>query len=1086
MLKKMFSAIASTLVLVSSLAGDGLGFITKPVSFSVLAIDENSTDAIALTEGEYAIPLKYSDVGTWNMDSPELWLNPGNDNSPAHLYPRAILNIEKNDDKYIYNVTIAVESWSLYDVFVPGKQSELTNTTLPSNGTVPSVNNDKLLYKTVFTEDISLNSYFNWDERNEEAKKYGDINVDRYDESLDTAYITFQIDDYTQPIRVFRWYNKQVGAATKSNKLRVGGYTSIFLDYNHAENLIDLNRAIENNSEIFNRIMYASKNTKANSTYLFGQNFSGVLDVKSLITNVLTSKSDDVITAKYYLGLDPDGNYPTNITTPKNKNLDSSKWQQLWALTPDSDESIQGDDSFENIDIQEDGDGKFFELKFNDKYELIFGKYIYCDISDGGISSLAFFSPCLSTYGDEVINLEYTESDGTGISIITDTSHLDSDTILNAEKNDISVINDNFNSSRFDTESAYYIYTVSLKNRVGSTVTPMGKVKVVIDLPKDLNINDYAVCFTQTDGTLATVQDNLFDSYYNSDDCTFTYEFYDWGSNAEVTFAFVKTADRKNIMELLPGVYSVDINLMKHGRRSNASMADEALNHSAYVVISENEDKSLNRTLYFETVPMGFSGVNDLYIGDIYCDDPGSTGTVFEENTTYLQFLTDDNGKLENNCGYDAVTEWACIKRAAILLDDKSYEEDDLCYDMGVCSPIMCALDDFPFQNVNKDDLIPQLVFYNIERTNMTEADVKALFPYDISALTRQVELAKLKIASKKSFSTDSIAKVQKAYDEVLAAFGGTYDPLNKAEISADKLEELGTNLENAIKDLDGITVAGYNAQLDKDVTFDFYLSMNKNNLEAAQDGELTANITKADGSTETVEVGADGKIEFNVAPKEIGQTLKVKIGSYEFTYSVQEYLEKLLWYAENPTEGVEVSEKDAAIAKSLLVYGGYAQDYFVKKDAEANAYVDTERSYANVDNTLPESAENASAFEAPQLGENIKYYGAAVAFDYATDIRLYFTVKDEIENHSFAVNDIAVTPVAVDGGYYIAIENIYANQLGNPFKITVDGTDFRYGVYNYIAAALNATEVKSGALNELQALVKALYQYAELTKSEA
>jgi len=83
-------------------------------------------------------------------------------------------------------------------------------------------------------------------------------------------------------------------------------------------------------------------------------------------------------------------------------------------------------------------------------------------------------------------------------------------------------------------------------------------------------------------------------------------------------------------------------------------------------------------------------------------------------------------------------------------------------------------------------------------------------------------------------------------------------------------------------------------------------------------------------------------------------------------------------------------------------------------------------------------------------------------------------------------VNDKAVDAVAVDGGYYIAIENIYANQLGNPFKITVDGTDFQYGVYNYIAAALNATEVKSGALNELQALVKALYQYAELTKTTA
>ena len=198
-----------------------------------------------------------------------------------------------------------------------------------------------------------------------------------------------------------------------------------------------------------------------------------------------------------------------------------------------------------------------------------------------------------------------------------------------------------------------------------------------------------------------------------------------------------------------------------------------------------------------------------------------------------------------------------------------------------------------------------------------------------------------------------------------------------------------------------------------------------------------------------------------------------------------------MLYYAENTEEaqekGVVVSEKEVAIAKALLNYGGYAQDYFVKKDAEKNAYIDVDRAYTNVEKTL--STPDVRVIDTPELGKNISYYGAAVAFDHTTDIRLYFHVTDNIDNHKFSVTrngKVAnAEPVLLtDNYYYISIDDIYANALGTEFGIEVDGVSFEYGVYNYIASALNATEVQSGALTELQNLVKAMYQYAEAVNS--
>lgn len=1097
MWKKAISFAFSATFALSSIIGGGIGlFPNSPVAF---AEESNEEENGKLSAGIYALNV-YRQVATNNETANLAY--------PEHINGRALLTVDENGSQAI---TIGVEHWSLYEAFVPCKQ-EFNDTDF---SVMPAAvfNEDNNL--TNFDAFISENTDLVSDEANswyaystDKETKFGNILVTENND-LDLAYISFEIDDISKPFSVQSWFSVPVDG-NSTRKIEPGkkwyDLMSFRLDTGSICNVNQFFDAESFPDDYSFNIANASTRTLVKMGTGKVNSFNNRVWVQYPSTSYLTTVFDAVeinkqengsYVAKYHVN---DNNCGKNSISGESFAVESNDFKLLSQVSFNNeiaawdnwDNWLTG--TFEDLTMDERNN---ITISYESTIEMLLGRCVFFNTNKNASNQISFceISVIPKTDSSEMISL--LKDDETGIYVEADEPVFPKDASLSVKVNAVASDGEDYYSGLSADKNALYTsrlyknpkwYTISVIDANGNNINVSSNVNLFVPIPDDYSIEKYFIDDI-IDGEIETTSYKFFVSpgKFSTDNGFFRRK----GAFNCATIVIAEINETENIHDISEdGIYKANAYLVQELKPGLVSMADGALNRVAegedartvYIVIKDGVKK-----MYFKSGTVNHEGYTGCYVGDYFCNNREEKGKVYDDSILYTEFLTDESGKLVDNIKYDAISEWACVKGGILTLMDESYLSDRNVYELAVASPVMSAIGEEEYQNTIKDSLLVWLKFTDVSKCDsLTENDVKALYPYDISALTRQVEFAKLKIASKKSFSTDSIAKVQKAYDEVLAAFGGTYDPLNKAEISADKLEELGTNLKNAIKALDGITVAGYNAQLDKDVTFDFYLSMNKNNLEAAQDGDLKANITKADGSTETVEVGEDGKIEFNVAPKEIGQTLKVKIGSYEFTYSVQEYLEKLIWYAENPTEGVEVSEKDAAIAKSLLVYGGYAQDYFVKKDAEANAYVDTERAYANVDNTLPETADNATTFTAPQLGDNIKYYGAAVVFDYTTDIRLYFTVDDAIENHSFAVNDKAVDAVAVDGGYYIAIENIYANQLGNPFKITVDGTDFQYGVYNYIAAALNATEVKSGALNELQALVKALYQYAELTKTTA
>jgi hypothetical protein len=125
-------------------------------------------------------------------------------------------------------------------------------------------------------------------------------------------------------------------------------------------------------------------------------------------------------------------------------------------------------------------------------------------------------------------------------------------------------------------------------------------------------------------------------------------------------------------------------------------------------------------------------------------------------------------------------------------------------------------------------------------------------------------------------------------------------------------------------------------------------------------------------------------------------------------------------------------------------------------------------------------NADTLSGFETQiaNTSENITLQGATLFLEYATTIRIYFTVNNGVDVNSLlcTVNGKAVTPTYYGGNYYyIEVENIAAGNLGTAYQVSVDGATVRYSAMSYV----HTTIVKSrGTADTTLATAKMLYLY--------
>ncbi len=174
--------------------------------------------------------------------------------------------------------------------------------------------------------------------------------------------------------------------------------------------------------------------------------------------------------------------------------------------------------------------------------------------------------------------------------------------------------------------------------------------------------------------------------------------------------------------------------------------------------------------------------------------------------------------------------------------------------------------------------------------------------------------------------------------------------------------------------------------------------------------------------------------------------------------------------YVELSKTCANLTDADKKTIKAMYTYGAYSVQW--KYGTPLPDDVDA----------LPEiTKEQFEKYALKQSGTNssITLTGASLVLDSNTAFRLYFTVSDDIANHSIKLGENVLTPHETEtvGKYYVDIENIGAGNLKTDYTVSFDGSytvtvSAMTYVYNYLKSGMNDEKLCN--------LLKALYAYSE------
>ncbi len=277
--------------------------------------------------------------------------------------------------------------------------------------------------------------------------------------------------------------------------------------------------------------------------------------------------------------------------------------------------------------------------------------------------------------------------------------------------------------------------------------------------------------------------------------------------------------------------------------------------------------------------------------------------------------------------------------------------------------------------------------------------------------------------------------------------------------------------------------LAGYTVTLGDSIGVNFYMVLT---AETLADEGAYMQFTLPNGNVETVSVKdsqANGnyyKFTCYVAVKETVDDITAQLHNESgaltdaYTYSVKEYATYIV-------NAGSYTEKEVALAKALLNYGGYAQVMFdYKTDALANAELSEEdKNLANVtiDETYAKSVTGTVA--------GATYKGTTTIWEADMAIRHYFDITGEsvtfklydAEGTEF-IRDLAL--LENENGKYVAIDGIVAKDMATAYTLVIsNGAEeqkISYSVYSYFYDILSSDEYEEGEKNAM----KAAYLYAE------
>lgn len=778
-LNKILTGFVTAAMFFSSIAGGWSMNAVTPTAFAI----EGSTSSI--DPGTYAVPV-------YNCDS-QKGLNSLASNSSYHYNSRAKLEIGEDGTQ---TVTLIVENWSLYEAFVPmdqeynelfGDRLEFESAQFRSvtwgfpNKLIQDLANDGNEQATTYLSEPyasssstdATNNFFLYGDN-----KYGDIQVDaeKYEE-FDWAAVTFEIKDIRKEFHIAIWTNTP--ATTDGEYI---GHSTLVLDVNDMYKVDDLAERVKSQDISYRMLVpsYSMRKAIANNTRNFRQSaaYTKWFDGCTLTYDESTNKA----TAKYHVA-DSVASYMSDFKSITSAHPTGSGDSSAWVT------HLRAE--FEAADYDSTNQLLTLEYDLNDWDNLIYGSYtFFYNTSNASNRKRIFYAQFVlapETYEVEVAD------ESTGVKVVMKNTQVNDpdnlELIVESKPKDDAI--SEYISGIVESESAWY--KIELKDKTtGEFVYPAGAVTVYTPLPSGMtsaNVSSYIANIITPLGAIST--NNEYD-YTNGYWIEKNQNYLSGTSYYLLTKPSDNATSAVNALE--DGVYSGEAYLFKSGSTVTYSMANPALVHDVYIVVKDGVKK-----VYFDAQEISGKG----HLGHIMCND-ADADSAYYDSISYTKFAVNEDGSLISNANYDPITEWACVEGGILILNDGSYiaaSDATAYYTVAIGAPVMAAIGGCSYEEVAVDDLTAKLQFSNVQAVNLTEDDVKAMFPYDKSALRRQIDLAKTYIASK--YTAASYDDLTTALTDAETAYAATYaDTLAASNAYEGQITAL-TNAMNALQPID-------------------------------------------------------------------------------------------------------------------------------------------------------------------------------------------------------------------------------------------------------------------------------------------
>lgn len=330
-------------------------------------------------------------------------------------------------------------------------------------------------------------------------------------------------------------------------------------------------------------------------------------------------------------------------------------------------------------------------------------------------------------------------------------------------------------------------YSFYLQDEDGSSYMPQKGGVARVPVPKEWDLdNTYIGIYTQSGKSVTTDNYEKFSTYAKIVDTEteryleYTTQLNKWVADGSVVMCEVlNEADLNTLSE--DGYYAVTAKFVKAGAEGVLSMADGCLERETIVEVENGK-----KTVYLNFHP--------LLMAEEYC----YLGAIWNKEISdceYYDYEVDEDGDLIDNAGFDAITEFPCIKSVKITLSDDTIQDNS--YVMKVIPPAMAG--GCTYAEAMNSPIDVDLKFYNVEK--ITDESTVQIPTYQKSVLRRSIEKAKL--YNEASYSEETWAALQTALSEsetyynTLAGTDAGTDQTVSNEIKAKS-----DAIENEIKNL--------------------------------------------------------------------------------------------------------------------------------------------------------------------------------------------------------------------------------------------------------------------------------------------